>query len=66
MSSAESSIQRAKNNITVSKAKLAAMAIAEDISDRRGIKHEWNSIDEETQLEIFDTWAEIIKTVYES
>jgi hypothetical protein len=35
--------------------------IIKDISDRRGLSHEWNSIDEDIQEEIKDSWMKIIK-----
>lgn len=31
-----------------------------DITDRRGIKHEWNNIDEDIQKEIKEKWINII------
>lgn len=38
----------------------AVIAIEQDICDRRGIKHEWNAIDDETQQDIRRTWAALI------
>jgi hypothetical protein len=35
-------------------------AIVEDLSDRRGLRQEWEQIDEEIQAEIKQTWAGII------
>ena len=40
---------------------LAVLAIIYDLSDRRGLKHEWVHIDEDIQKEIKDIWIEIIK-----
>lgn len=40
---------------------LAVAAIETDISDRRGLKHEWDEIDDEVKDEIRSMWAEIIK-----
>ena len=31
-------------------------AIVADITDRRGLKHEWNAIDDDVQAEILATW----------
>ena len=35
-------------------------AIIMDLSDRRGLKHEWHHIDEEIKEEIKDAWIKII------
>lgn len=35
--------------------------IEKDISDRRGLKHEWSQIQEEIQEEIREVWAEIVR-----
>ena len=35
--------------------------IIEDISDRRGLKNEWNGIDKDIQDEIKEVWFNIIK-----
>ena len=40
---------------------LAVLAIIYDLSDRRGLKHEWVHIDEDIRKEIKDIWVEIIK-----
>ena len=37
-------------------------AIVEDLSDRRGLRQEWEQIDEEIQAEIKQTWAGIKQT----
>ncbi len=34
--------------------------IIEDFTDRRGLRQEWEQIDEETQQEIRDTWIKIV------
>lgn len=34
--------------------------IIEDIRDRRGLKSEWNGIDEDVKAEIRETWSDII------
>ena len=35
-------------------------AIIEDFTDRRGLRQEWEQIDDETQKEIRDAWIEIV------
>jgi hypothetical protein len=43
-------------------AKIAVAAIEYDLSDRRGLKHDWQSIDEEIrENDIKPSWAAIIK-----
>lgn len=37
-------------------------ALVDDITDRRGLKHEWNAIDEDIQDEIKAKWVTIIKS----
>ena len=32
-----------------------------DLTDRRGLRQEWEAIDEETQEEIRETWAKIVQ-----
>ncbi len=39
--------------------------IIENLSDRRGIGHEWYQIDEETQQEIRKEWIEIVEQAIE-
>ena len=31
-----------------------------DLADRRGLRQEWEQIDEDIQIEIFETWQSII------
>lgn len=40
--------------------KQAANAIIRDLSDRRGLRHEWDRIDREIQVEIRKKWAALI------
>lgn len=47
------------------KARLVAEAIVSDICDRRGIKHAWEEIDQDTQYSIVDTWEMIINTIFD-
>lgn len=35
--------------------------IVEDLSDRRGLRQEWEQIDKETQKEIKEKWGKIVK-----
>ena len=34
--------------------------IIKDLSDRRGLRHEWDRIDEDIQAEIRTTWEQIV------
>ena len=40
-----------------------ARAIEDDIRDRRGLRQEFDSIDEDTQDEIRDTWTRLIQEI---
>lgn len=40
----------------------AAEAIIQDLSDRRGLKHEWHNIREDIQDEIRAEWSALIET----
>ena len=40
------------------KAERIVKAIEDDFTDRRGLRQEWEQIDQETQMEIRATWAE--------
>lgn len=35
--------------------------IEEDIRDRRGLKHEWNAIDEDVKEQIREAWRAIVR-----
>jgi hypothetical protein len=35
-------------------------AIVSNLTDRKGLRHEWDNIDTEVEKEILDEWAEII------
>jgi hypothetical protein len=37
-------------------------AILNDLTDRKGLRHVWEDIDEDTQNEIKETWAAIIRS----
>lgn len=47
-----------------SKASQLVDAIIEDLSDRRGLRHEWEQIDEEVQDEIKAAWLKIAQDIY--
>jgi len=36
-------------------------AILHDLTGRRGLRHEWDGIDDDIQQEIRDTWATIVR-----
>jgi hypothetical protein len=40
--------------------RIAVEEIESDLSDRRGLGHEWGAIDEDVQEEIRETWRAII------
>lgn len=65
MADPKTSIEVAKSRQKVSAYLLAAMAIEVDIQDRRGLKHEWNSIDTKVREDILTTWEEIIQRCVE-
>lgn len=35
-------------------------AIIKDLSDRRGLRHEWEQIDDDIKKQIRDTWIQIV------
>lgn len=39
----------------------AARAIVDNLSDRRGLKREWATVDDDVKAEIIETWARIIE-----
>jgi hypothetical protein len=39
----------------------AVDAIINDLTDRRGLRQEWEQIDKDTQKEIRETWASLIR-----
>lgn len=46
--------------LPIDRAKKIVDAIIDDLSDRKGIKHEWNMIDDDVKAEIRQCWADII------
>lgn len=46
--------------LTLSVEERIAYEIIDDLRDRRGLKHQFESIDEEIQDEIFEAWKQII------
>lgn len=48
------------NKICVTQAEEIVYNIIHDLSDRRGIKHEFNNIDADIQEELVDTWINIV------
>lgn len=45
------------------KAKKIVNLIIEDLRDRRGLKHEWNLIEDDIREEIISTWESIVNKV---
>ncbi len=41
-------------------AKTIVDAIVNNLTDRKGLRHEWDNIDADVELEIRDEWAEIV------
>jgi hypothetical protein len=50
------------NEMEVSKEEQIAFDIIADFTDRRGLKQEWEQIDEDVKEEIIQTWINIVKT----
>jgi hypothetical protein len=48
------------------RAKLAVRNIVDDISDRRGLKRDWNSIDADIRESIEASWTDIIELCFTS
>ncbi len=47
-------------------ARKAVEAIVKDLSDRRGLRQEWDGIDEDIQQEIIRAWTKIVRDVFNS
>ena len=47
--------------MNIEKAREIADAIIDNLTDRRGLRQEWDNIDEDVQAEIRETWAGIIE-----
>lgn len=45
----------------MSKATDIVNTILKDMTDRRGLRQEWDQIDSDIQQEIKDTWAELVQ-----
>ena len=39
--------------------------ILDDLTDRRGLRHEWDNIDDDIQKEIIDKWTALVKELVE-
>jgi len=44
----------------IDKAEKIVAALIKDLSDRRGLRHEWEQIDDDIQEEIRNTWVAIV------
>ena len=49
---------RAERERCASRALAIVNAILEDLTDRRGLRHEWNQIEPEIQIEIMIAWKD--------
>lgn len=47
--------------IKSSKEESIAFDILADMSDRRGLRQEWNGIDDDIKIEIIQKWIDIVK-----
>jgi len=47
-------------------AELIVDAIVTDLTDRRGLRQEWEQIDEETQNEIKGEWMRLVREILDS
>ena len=47
------------------KSKKAVKNIIKNLSDRRGLKQEWNQIDDDIQKEIIELWTTIVEKEFE-
>ena len=45
------------------RAKNIVAALLEDLTDRRGLRQAWDSIDEDVQEEIIEEWVEIVEAL---
>ena len=52
--------------IQIKAARKAVKAIIDDLSDRRGLRQEWEGIDEDIQLEIKAEWAKMIAKEFDA
>lgn len=64
MSDPLTSIRLAKNKMRNSPERLTALAIWEDVLDRRDVGAVFRSIDQETQTQVLEAWEAIAKAVY--
>lgn len=49
------------SELTADMASKIVESIVDDLTDRRGLRHEWDGIDEDIQKEIMETWATIVQ-----
>lgn len=52
--------------IKESKAELIVDAIVRDLSDRRGLRHEWDKIDDDIKEEIIAVWCELTEEILDA
>ena len=53
--------EKGKHTVKPDKAQKIVQLLEDDLTDRRGLRQEFEAIDPDTQDEIRDTWAEIIR-----
>jgi hypothetical protein len=54
-------VLREKSKGEFKQEEIIAFLILQDFTDRRGLRQEWEQIDDDIQNEIIRTWVEIIK-----
>ena len=50
-----------KKNVNITKEEKIIFDIVYDLSDRRGLKQEWDNIDDDVKEEIIQKWINIVK-----
>lgn len=50
----------------MSTAENIVQAIVDDLTGRRGLRQEWEQIDDDVRVEIFEEWTWIVKTILDN
>ena len=59
----DAEVRREERERCVSRVPVAVLRIIhDDLTDRRGLKHEWRQVDADIQTEIINAWADIVAT----
>lgn len=65
MEDVERTIKRAREIMEFNPYDLAVLCLEIDILDRRGLKNEWNQIDEKIKGDIRETWDILLRKIFE-